>query len=292
MGGRRRPLQTVDGAVHCGLRKERCVLADGGQLDVAEACKLTVVVAKDGHVFRHAKASSPEALPDAQGAAVVESHDGGGQLLLQLPSGAQTVFFRGATRDYAVIQSAALHFFPEGRPALRTGDGLTAVNVGYAAVAQRGQVLDREVHAGPVVAAHGVHGVPNVVPEQADYRHPGRVFGQLLFFEGRGNHDQGFASEIQQRVRRTFFGPSVGHRTERDIVAPQCGSGVGGINDFGVKSMGSGETDAKEPRAAASEEAGTTVRPVAKCPGSFLHFCPGGVRCAWNIPHDDGNEGA
>ena len=76
MGWRLGGFYPFGGAVNgCG-GKERGVLADGGELYVAEAGELAVVVTEDGNVGRYLQSGCPEAFHDAEGCPVVEGDDG------------------------------------------------------------------------------------------------------------------------------------------------------------------------------------------------------------------------
>jgi hypothetical protein len=91
-----------------------------------------------------------------------------------------------------------------------------------------------------------------------------------------------------------FDGPglrtAVGDRTQRQFIPAGSGRGVGGIHNLGVKGVRAEETQAKEPGAAAAEQAGTAVRPVAEFPRSLEDLLPGGFRRAGRAAHHYGNQ--
>lgn len=158
--GRRRAFQTIDGTVDGGPRQERGVLADGGQLDVAKAGELAIVVTQDGHILRDPEPSCPEALPDAQCAAIVEGNHGRGQVLQKLSTSPEAVFFCGAAGNHPGFEPPASHLCPECFAPLWTRDSVPTVYVGNSLMPQRGEIFQRDADTGVVIAADRVQDSP------------------------------------------------------------------------------------------------------------------------------------
>jgi hypothetical protein len=122
------------------------------------------------------------------------------------------------------------HFCSEGCPALLGGDGGSAVDVDDSAVAETGEVVNGQPDAGVVVTAYRVDGIADVVTEEADDGHLAGIARQVLIAEGRGDQDECFGAEIQQRLDDTRLGPAIGDGAQGYFVALGRGFGVGGVD--------------------------------------------------------------
>jgi hypothetical protein len=63
------PVQGGDGGLHGQAGQARCVLDDGGEIDVGQACQAVVVVPDDREVGRHVDAGADEGVQQADSAA-------------------------------------------------------------------------------------------------------------------------------------------------------------------------------------------------------------------------------